>query len=437
MKQYITSEREELFEPNMAIGMVVSLTGNASEEQLRNAIVAAMQANEVFYTKIKLEDGEAWYEKNAQINENIHVTDQTWEELIATQEKIRFQIEQGEFLRAFLMPQTDGWKILLYAHHLVGDGKSLVYFTEDMMNALSGKQLVKKQLTLLPPKQLPRDSELRLLPKLMVSYLNKTWRRKGKAFSIEEQSKMQEKYWKESKTIVFTEHFSSDEVAKMKAASKEIGVGLTAYLTTAFYEQRSETLVTGFAVDGRMDHNRCMGNQVTGIDITYRYRSNYPFTYHAKQIQNRMKEKLSNSSTKYFILHFMGTLKGSLIDSIFMNLFGGYQNKFSQRVAKSFGFATQKRGLSITNLMKLDIPSEYGCYELKDYIFVPPVISYGKRVVGIVTLGNEMNITYHIRIAEQTNDEKQTNNEKQTFDEERYFKAVMKKLHIKSEREER
>lgn len=43
----------------------------------------------------------------------------------------------------------------------------------------------------------------------------------------------------------------------------------------------------------------------------------------------------------------------------------------------------------------MDIPIQYGKYEIIDFWFVPPVVSYGKNIIGMVTLGDTLNISFH------------------------------------------
>ena len=46
--------------------------------------------------------------------------------------------------------------------------------------------------------------------------------------------------------------------------------------------------------------------------------------------------------------------------------------------------------------MRADIPVSYGEYEIKDIAFVPPVVSYGKNLYGIITVNDRMIISHHI-----------------------------------------
>lgn len=53
------------------------------------------------------------------------------------------------------------------------------------------------------------------------------------------------------------------------------------------------------------------------------------------------------------------------------------------------------RNLGITNLTRLDIPTKYGEYKINKIIFIPPVVSYARHIIGVSTLENELTITYH------------------------------------------
>jgi NRPS condensation-like uncharacterized protein len=87
--------------------------------------------------------------------------------------------------------------------------------------------------------------------------------------------------------------------------------------------------------------------------------------------------------------------------------------------AKLMGYAGgQARELGITNLTRLDIPNVYGEYELRNVIFIPPVVSYAKHIIGVATMGDGMTISYHF-MSDQ-------NKEKET----EFFKHAIKNLKV-------
>lgn len=88
-------------------------------------------------------------------------------------EKIPFAINKGELVRVFLIPSTDKTQIIIMTHHLAGDGKSIIYFVKDIMNALADIPLTYKPLTLLE-RNLPQKG-LFAAAKLYARYCNHKW----------------------------------------------------------------------------------------------------------------------------------------------------------------------------------------------------------------------------------------------------------------------
>ena len=72
-----------------------------------------------------------------------------------------------------------------------------------------------------------------------------------------------------------------------------------------------------------------------------------------------------------------------------------YEDPIAKIFAEKMEYVGTTKELSISNLTKLDIQSTYGIYGIENFVFVPPVVSYGKRLIGAATLGEQMNITFH------------------------------------------
>ena len=68
----------------------------------------------------------------------------------------------------------------------------------------------------------------------------------------------------------------------------------------------------------------------------------------------------------------------------------------------NYGQNVKKKDLSITNLMRSDIRTEFGKFRISDIAFVPPVVSYGKNLIGIITVNDKMIVTHHTM--EESND---------------------------------
>ena len=182
----------------------------------------------------------------------------------------------------------------------------------------------------------------------------------------------------------------------MIRSAKSSGVSLTACFIADMIKELNSTQDVGLAVDGRTDGNRSMGNQATGISVKYRYDNRKSFEDNAKAVFKAMRRKLDDSRSRYLILRFMGLLDPTLKDSLNMVYAGCFRGRTACKVAALLGYGDNVKDISITNLTKVDSPLEYGEFHIKEIAFVPPVVSYAKNVIGIVTAGDVMTVARHI-----------------------------------------
>jgi hypothetical protein len=154
----------------------------------------------------------------------------------------------------------------------------------------------------------------------------------------------------------------------------------------------------GFAVDGRLTANSSMGNFATGIHISYRYNGKLSVGENAVKINQLMKKRLADPRVKYSVLHFIGEIDPALIDTLSLEAVGAYHTRDTARFADimNYGQNVKKKDLSITNLMRSDIRTEFGNFRISDIAFVPPVVSYGKNLIGIITVNDKMIVTHHV-----------------------------------------
>ena len=401
----IETERQDLFDVSILIAMRFHISGNVSDDAIKNAFESAVRYHEILGTRVVLDkDGNAYYEKKDDINSNrITFEKSDWKDIIRREEKKRFKIEEGEFLRGFVYESNaEGANLIFMMHHLGGDGKSLVYFIETFMNFLSGKQ--DDELKYLEMKTIPagdlsdkalrdRVGPLAIVPKIY----NKKWAKDKmrQTFSFEDMDAAYEQYWNTRESDIMEYVISQDVTFKILRRCKEWNIGFTAYITTAFLRRMDRKLDIGYAVDARKDGNRSMGNQATGISIKYAYDYNKTFRKNAEKVQKLMTNKLEDDGARNFVLPFMAAFDPSLVDAINLEHAGTFNSKTSKKLADLLGYGKKTKDLSITNLTKLDIPDTYGDLKLDYFSFIPPVISYGKNIVGLSTLGDCTVMTIH------------------------------------------
>ena len=182
MTKYISSERPNLFEPNVYISMIVKLAGNIEKEDVAGAVGVAYSNNEATMSRIVLEEnGDAYYEKMDSSGCKIYVDNRDWQSIIREGEKRTFAVDKGELVRTYIIEKEEEITLLIMAHHLVGDGKSILILVQDIADVLAGKNVEYKPMLLIDTKYLLERAKLPLGVKLAVKRLNKKWKKEGQA----------------------------------------------------------------------------------------------------------------------------------------------------------------------------------------------------------------------------------------------------------------
>ena len=398
MKRYkIETERADLFDVNMMIVMSVKIRQTASKEQIESAFRNAVAAHEILNTRVVLmEDGEAYYEPYDAAKNRLSFTNLSIVELVEEQERIRFRVEEGEYLRVFAV-ETDTAEFYLHflMHHLGGDGKSLCYFIESFLRSLNGEQLHLRELILLNADTLPKRSRPPFATRLFVKKCNSNWKKEKRVLTFTDMERVYQKFWETHRTQLQFEKIGEEELSSIRQQCHKKRIGFTSYFLAEQLRENRQWKNIGLAVDGRLQKNRSMGNQVTGISFRYRYNHRKTLLDNAAAIDRKMKRLLSSMWLKYFILHFVAGLDPTLVDAVNLEYTGDFHSKTSDKIAGLLGYGRNTKDLSLTNLTVLDIPVDYGRDHIASFWFIPPVVSYGKNVMGIVTVNGRAYITKH------------------------------------------
>ncbi len=397
MNKLLCTERLDLFEPNIYIGFLVQLTGSAAPDAVVSAVKTAFAANEAILSKVVLNaNGDAYYEKMSQSGCTVTVCNDDWREILRCNEKIPFSIDKGELIRVFVITSNNELSLLIMAHHLAGDGKAVTYFLEDIMTALSGVRLDYKPMRLITTGFLPEGTKLPLIFKWYAAFYNRKWKRSGRIFNWNNYADIHHAYWHSHESRIVFERFSPEELGDIRAYAKRIGATVNSYITTAFLQANRKSGTIGIAVSVRENNDKSMSNQVAGINVDHAYDSNAAFEENVCHVHKKVQCKLANPVMKYFVLRFIPLFNPGLIDSVLMSAYGLYDNKTSHKLAKVMGYVgSKKRELGITNLTKLDIPDTYGPYGIKHGLFIAPVVSYARRIIGVSTMNDGMTVSYH------------------------------------------
>lgn len=397
MKKYIRSERVNLFEPNVYIGMIVKLSGDLLCEEIEQAVYKAYEANEATMSKIVLkENGDAYYEKMGSSGCKFIIDICSWKELLHQSEKRPFALNEGELVRTFLTKENEQLILFIHAHHLVGDGQSVLILLNNIVSSLNKQPLTYKPMLSIERGFLEKRAKLTIGTKLYIKGLNKKWQKNARAFTWDDYYEIHRKYWNEYTSEI---EWKTHDIKELKARCSK-GITINSYMITKLLREHPECEDVGIPVSIREDIG--MSNQTSGIVVKYKYNSKRTFEWNADLVHKAIYKKLKNRDMKYFVLLFMERLCPSLIDAVLLQSHGCYQNKLTEKMAKVMGYLGDGgRDLGVTNLNKIDVPNVYERFGIKDILFVPPKVSYAKKVIGISSYADTLTVCNHKMVREK------------------------------------
>lgn len=395
IKAELKKERVYLCAPNSCVATSVNIIGNIEIDKLRIAIKEAVKHNEILNTKIQVEaNGNAYYiTDNVRPIPPISISNFSWQEIAEEQVKIRFNIESGELIRFFIIHKPDGIQLLIINHHLAGDGLSIAFLIEDIMNILSGKEIAHKEIQLMDPEHYNGVSPLSPMIRFLMKRLNKSWGKSGTIFQPDDHIRLFNKYWSQCNVKIYSQAIDKNTLEKLYQLSKQNNVSMNSILLTAFYKVFQTKTDIGISINLRNKENKDMGNYATGVSIQYDYDKGLSFCENAVIVHKAVYEKINNNKEKFFLMQFMNGLSKTLIDATYFSIFDNYKNRAAKMIANMFGYSNDPQGISITNLTKIPIATNYGPYQLSNYLCVPPLVPNIKMIFGISTFDELMNIT--------------------------------------------
>jgi len=345
---------------------------------MNEAIGKAFARHEILGCRIiQSNDGTAYYSPLPDAVPRIQIRklddiDTDWIKLIHEQERVPFDWENGELIRFFVLQGENVTQLVIVAHHLAGDGMSVLYLVKDIMTALGnpGIGMEKLQVRNLRDDDIPKKAGLNPLLKLMISMTNVRWRKIKRVFKYSNYRGMFTSFWDKKDTEILKGCISGDELNALIDKCKQNNVTVNSAITTAFIKASGERSDVGLAASIRPQGFEGMANFATGISIQYTYDDSRSFWENVSYVHELIYRKLENPSKKYFILNFMASLDPTLVDAAYLSAEGCLDNNLARKAADMFGYTGNPKSISITNLTRTDIPQSFGNYTLSDLFFV-------------------------------------------------------------------
>ena len=383
-----------LFEPNIYIASLVTLKGDLAADDIVAAVKKAYTQNETTMSKIILEEGEAYYQTLSETGCKVSIDSRDWREIMHQSEKDTFRISEGELIRTYVIPRENEFLLFIMVHHIAGDGTALVLFTEDILNNLAGKEVEYRPLNDEGILNVPKRTRFPFKSIIGLKALNKRWKKTGKVFTWDDYFHIHEEFWKNRQSDIQIKVIEKDELNRIKAECKEMGITVNSYVFTMLLSEQpeSETISFPFSMRGT---NRSLSNQIMTIKFPYKYDDAKSFVDNAQNVHKVIYEHLEDDARKFNIAIASAILDPILMDGALMHTYTGYENETAGQIAHIWGYiGEQKSDLGVTNIKNIDIETDYEAFAVKDFSFIAAGMSSTKNVVSVSTLNDRMTLCY-------------------------------------------
>lgn len=385
-----------LSDPNIYISAVVTLERKCdiSVEIIKEAVEKAYTKNETTMSKLVLDDGDVYFENMSETGCKVFVDFRNWMDILHENEKNTFKINEGEFVRTFIIDKKDEVCIFIMAHHIFGDGQSLVLLTQDILSCLAGEEVEYKPLNNENEESIPSDVKYPFLKKAGIKLLNRGWEKTGRAFTWEDYFTIHHKFWENRQTFIEKTTLLEEVVQEIREKSKKIGITVNSYIVAKQLEKNPECELVGMPISYR-GKNKSLANKVTIIKMKYKYNPAKSFEKNAIKIHKTIKKITDNPAKKFFIAKSLSLFGYGLLDGASMVKYAGYKNEIAEKVVYIIGMSGKNKvQLGITNLGNIELKTEYDAFAVKDFEAHAASMSTTKDVIALCTLENRMNICF-------------------------------------------
>ena len=384
-----------LFDPNIYIAAVMTLKRkkDVSAEEIKEAVEVAYTKNETTMSKLVLDNGEIYFENMPKSGCKVFIDRREWVDILHENEKNTFRIDEGELVRTFIIDGKEEVRVFIMAHHIFGDGQSLVLFAQDILSCLAKEEVEYRELNNEDQEAIPSDIKYPFLKKLGIKLLNKQWAKTGKLFGWEDYYNIHKKFWENRQNYV-EKIVLSEDVQEIREKSKKMGITVNSYIVAKQLEKFQEYKIIGMPISYRAN-NRSIANKVTIIKINYKYNPAISFEENAKKVHQIIKKTNENPAKKFFIAKSLGLFGFGLLDGALMAKYTGYKNEIAESVVDIIGMSGKNKvQLGITNLGNIDLKTEYDAFEVEDFEPLAASMSTTKSVMALCTLNNKINICF-------------------------------------------
>ncbi len=391
-KQYVITERAHFMCPNMHFGIKAKMVTAYDLSKVRHTLDLLANAHPFLKSLIKTEDTtrKLFYEYVSEMQ--IPIIEKEDRSLWVNDYQALTECGWNVFceclLKVIVYPGKGGFEILFVAHHLLGDGRSILglmcefadCYASGNAPSYTDEQLIRSI------HDLPVGSGLSLVSKIIINKANHDWRREKHTVNYTEYLSFEKDFIHNNPTSYEIETLETEEVNGLLNLCRKHGISLNDYLVAEMMckEQTDRVVI---AVDIREQvtcyHKGALGNYATAIGIENTSKSNNVIQK-AEEVAKQIRRNLNNVQKKMMILACYFRLHPELIDAAAISTMGNFKSKAGKFIGSLILSYGKRNGYSVTNLGNVENPN------IEEAMFIPPASPANKRTMGVLSVNRRM-----------------------------------------------
>lgn len=315
-----------------------------------------------------------------------------------------FPMETGPLVRCVLIQSTKVSEIILCGHHTICDGMSLTYLMRDILEQYASPSNRIETLPLPPAindKTVPTPPSTGSVAKAVIRLINRAWRKKNLRFDFDMMKQLHQRYWQKNPGVqLLPWQLSESETSRLVMRCRKEAVTVNSVLWTAFLTVQDEVQGSnerfrnwaGLAISTRdklkLPVGESFGFYASSHKVLLKDYQGKSFWDAARTVHTQLKRSIDSANP--FQMLTATLLDPTLLDSLYYSKYGLARNGMSDRLLKKMMWDRVRFGFAITNVGRVDIPTDYGALKL-DAVYGPIVYSdVNEKTVGVITVGNRM-----------------------------------------------
>lgn len=403
VNNYVYTERAHFMCPDMHFGIMAKIESNYDKGQLRQSIDTLQKAHPFLQSLIaeETDTGRFYYQIQDYLNIPVMVKEEValWQEDYEEISVRGWNVKKECLLKIVVYPKGNEFQILFIAHHLLCDGRGLLQLAEEFAEHYANgvmPQFAPERL-IQGLNDLPSNSDLPLISKLIISDANRRWKKEGQQVMYEEYSVFERAYIQKHKMKREILTLCDQELEEIQTLCKQHSVTVNDWLIAKMMLEENTNKVV-IAADIR-NQTKCykqgaMGNYSTAFSVSVKKNRENIISL-AKRVASQVINICQHPQKEMLVLACYIHMQPQLIDAIAISTLGDFESKAGKFVGRNmFGYGSQS-GYSITNLGKIQSNI------IAEAIFIPPASPANKKIWGVLTVNNHMKICTSNLIAER------------------------------------